>query len=436
MRKRAFLLMLAASTIFVFASFAADKPKATTETPQYGGTLTVRVGWVQTGTDSFDAIDAPGSAVTMWANPYKEFLAVGDVDKYGPRGSNAYSFGFQEFVPEQYLKGMLAKSWEWKNPNTLIFYVRDDAGIMWQANEKIGMKARPFTADDVYFSLNRYVNSIRGGSKGKGRTPFIDSVERGPGNQVIIHTSSYWADWSYLLAFGWCTPIYCPEEVAAGAADWRNTTGTGPFKIESYVAGSGATFVKNPNWWGTTTVNGKLYDNIPFVDKLVYPIIADESTAIAATRTGKIDLNMVVPLVYEKTLKSTAPKLVTKKFLGGTNLRLALNNKNEIFKNKNVRRALMMGTDLNSIAGALYGDGEIHTYPLITQDIYTPIDELPASQAELFKYDPVKAKKLLAEAGYPNGFNAEFIVVNNTTEQDLGAMIVEQWKSLGVNVNL
>lgn len=442
MIKKAFVsvLLLSALGMGLFAGGTSDGSKgaaaASDGTPQYGGTLTVRVGWVQIGTETFDAIDPAGSPVTMWANPYKEFLTVGDVDKYGPRGSKEYAFDLQEFVPEQYLKGMLAKSWEWKDPHTLIFYIRDDAGIMWQGNERIGMKPRPFTADDVYFSLTRYVNSIRGGSKGSGRTPFIDSVERGPGNQVIIRTNSYWADWSYLLAYGWCTPIYCPEEVKAGASDWRNTTGTGPFKIESYVAGSAATFVKNPDWWGSTTINGKVYDDIPFVDKLVYPIIADESTAIAATRTGKIDLNMVVPLVYEKTLKSSAPQLVMKKFLGGTNLRLAMHNKNEIFKNRNVRRALMIGTDLRGIAEALYGEGEIHTYPLITPDIYTPLDKLPPSQAELFKYDPDKARKMLADAGYPNGFNAEFIVTTNTTEQDLGAIIVDQWKKLGVNVTI
>jgi peptide/nickel transport system substrate-binding protein len=433
------MLLLLAIGVVVYAGGNADASKgsapasaASDGTPQYGGTLTLRVGWVQIGTDSFDALDGPGAAVTMWANPYKEFLAVGDIDKYGPRGNNAYSFMFQEFVPEEYLTGMLAKSWEWKDPKTLVFYVRDDEGVMWYGNERIGMKPRPFTTDDVYFSLDRYVKSIRGGN----RVPFVDSVERGPGNQVIIRSNSYWADWSYLLAYGWCTPIYCPEEVQAGASDWRNTTGTGPFKLESYVPGNAATFVKNPDWWGKVTINGKTYDDAPFIDKLIYPIIADESTAIAATRTGKIDINMVVPLMYEQTLKQSAPELVTKRFLGGTNLRLSLQNKNPILKNKNVRRALMIGTDLKGVAQALYGDGEIHTYPLITPGVYTPLDQLPSSQAELFKYDPDKAKKMLADAGYPNGFNLEFIVTNNITEQDLGAIIVDQWKKIGVNVSV
>ncbi len=437
MKRKLVVLAFALLAAIAFGSPTkeAAAPAAAEGTPQYGGTLTVRVGWVQNGTDSFDTIDPAGSPATLWANPYKEFLAVGDIEKYGPRGNNTYSFGFQEFVPEQYLKGMLAERWEWKDPKTLIFYVRENAGIMWQANERIGMKARPFTADDVYFSLNRYVNSIRGGKSGKGRTPFIESVERGPGNQVIVRTNSYWADWSYLLAFGWCTPIYAPEEVKAGASDWRNTTGTGPFMIQSYVPGSGATYVKNPNWWGTATVKGKVYDDVPFIDKLVFPIITDESTAIAATRTGQIDLNTMAPLQYESTLK-TNPNLIMKKFLAGTNLRLSLKNDSEYFSKKEVRRAVMIGTDLRAIAKALYGEGEIHTYPLITPDIYTPLDKLPPSQAELFVYDPKKAQSMLAAAGYPNGFSVEFIVDNSQTQQELGAMIVDQWKKFGVNVKL
>jgi len=439
--KRKVLILALVFTLAAAVGFAGGtkEPQATTAAaegiPQYGGTLTLRVGWVPNGTDSFDTLDPAGSPATLWANPYKEFLVVGDIEKYGPRGNNSYSFGLQEFVPEQYLKGMLAEKWEWKDPKTLVFYIRENAGIMWTGNDRIGMKARPFTADDVYFSLNRYKNSIRGGGSGKGRTPFVESIERGPGNQVIVRTNSYWADWSYLLAFGWTTPIYAPEEVKAGASDWKNTVGTGPFIIQSYVPGSGATYVKNPNWWGTTTIKGKVYDDIPFIDKLVFPIIADESTAVAATRTGQIDLNMMAPLQQEATLKA-APNLILKKFLAGTNLRLSLKNDSEYFRNRNVRRAVMIGTDLKAIAKSLYGDGEIHTYPLITPDIYTPLDKLPPSQAELFNYDPKKAQAMLAAEGYPNGFNVEFIIDNSVTQQELGAMIVDQWKKFGVNVKL
>ena len=187
--------------VLVLASFAyaggggQQQPQAASSdgTPQYGGTLTMRMDWMREGNTNWDTMDPSGYASSTWVNPFKEWLVIGDLEKYGPRGNNAYSFGFQEFTPEEFLKGALAKSWEWKDANTLIFYIRDDEGVMWYGNDRIGMKPRPFTADDAFFSLQRYINSPYGnnGKPNTGRTPFIDSIERGPGNQVIIRTNSY-----------------------------------------------------------------------------------------------------------------------------------------------------------------------------------------------------------------------------------------------------
>jgi peptide/nickel transport system substrate-binding protein len=80
-----------------------------------------------------------------------------------------------------------------------------------------------------------------------------------------------------------------PREVYdAGASDWRNHCGSGPFILTDFTAGAACTYVRNPNYWRTTTINGVEYET-PFIDTLVMPIIPDESTKLAALRTGKLD---------------------------------------------------------------------------------------------------------------------------------------------------
>ena len=59
--------------------------------------------------------------------------------------------------------------------------------------------------------------------------------------------------------------------------------------------------MRNSNYWGSTTINGKQY-KLPFVDSLVYPIMPDEATAIAALRTGKVDWWPTVPSSYDTSL--------------------------------------------------------------------------------------------------------------------------------------
>jgi peptide/nickel transport system substrate-binding protein len=111
------------------------------------------------------------------------------------------------------------------------------------------------------------------------------------------------------------------------------------------------------------------------------------------------------------------------------------------FKDQRVRRALMMATDFQSIKENLYGgEAEINVWPLLPQKgnehIYVPLEQLPDSAKELFSYNPEKAKALLAEAGYPNGFKTELIVQNITTDVDKAEIIKSMWAKVGVDVDL
>ncbi|MBI4283944.1 MAG: ABC transporter substrate-binding protein, partial [Chloroflexi bacterium] len=84
------------------------------------------------------------------------------------------------------------------------------------------------------------------------------------------------------------------------------------------------------------------------------------------------------------------------------------------FKDIRVRQALMMATDFQAIKNELYeGDADLLAWPVInqpeTKGAYRPLETLPPAVAALWKYNPEKAKQLLAEAGYPNGFKTKVV---------------------------
>jgi len=401
--------------------------------PQYGGRITGLVHCRGNYGDppSWDVADAMWFT-TMWVQPHLETLLVGDLDKYGPRGTGEYPFQLHWYVPEEFLKGMLAESWE-VSPDRIVFHIRK--GVNWTGNANIGMGPRELTAEDVAFSLNRYYDSPTGGPSILSNVTSIYAE----GDTVVVETSGYNATWPNFLGIGsGFAVIYPPEMVEAGASEWKNAVGTGPFILTDYVVGSQATWKRNPYYWDTTTINGKEYQ-LPFIDEFVAPLIPDVATQIAALRTGKLDYSLRVAIEYVDTLAATSPDLIRVTFPGGETRRLALQTStSEYFTKRDVRRAMMIGTDLEAIRNALWPDGIIHAYPLMRESgaAFTPLEELPPEARELYDYNPEKAKQMLADAGYPNGFEVEVVCQTVPVQMDLGALIVDQWSRIGVTVNL
>ena len=95
---------------------------------------------------------------------------------------------------------------------------------------------------------------------------------------------------------------------------------------------------------------------------------------------------------------------------------------------------MMIGTDFTTIANLVYGGGEILAWPVNkTIPEYTPLNQLPAADQELYTYDPVKAKQIIADAGYPNGFPIQInIPANNNQARDEADAMVSMWAKIGV----
>jgi len=107
------------------------------------------------------------------------------------------------------------------------------------------------------------------------------------------------------------------------------------------------------------------------------------------------------------------------------------------FDDLRVRRAMMMATDFNAITNQLFGgEADLLGWPLTNQPglkiAYLPLSEAPASVQELWKYNPDKAKQLLVDAGYPNGFKTKLTV--DARYADDMSIIQSMWAKVGVNV--
>ncbi len=391
------------TTTAAITSAAPKTTAAPSNEPVYGGTFQVLMTYGTTPY-AWDPADCDWYQAYL-CGPVYENLMMGDVYK-GPRGTNQFAFTHPEWIPDEFLTGMLAENWE-VTGNQIIWHLRK--GVMWQGKTGV-MAAREFVAKDAELALKRYMVSPK---SSVGRFNWADSLTATDKYTLVLQYNAFSADWAYLLGWGWATQIEPPETVAApngGASNWQNVTGTGPFALTDYVTGSSLTYIKNPNYWGTAKVGGKEY-KIPFVDKMVYLIIADETTRLAALRTAKVDISMGVSWKFKETLTKTNPELLTYHILSQSDWLVSMPLDKKPWGDIKVRQAMSMALDRAAISKNPEWEPTdkpmLVNYPMgasYPESVFTPLEKLPPDVAEQFTLNIDKSKKLLADAGFPNGF--------------------------------
>ena len=425
MKTKIAILLLPFLMAFTFA-LAAEKP-------QYGGTLTYCGEFCGAGPTNFNSPDGADPWVTWnYTSPFIPHLMTGDFEKYGPRGTNEFSFQYEGWVPQKYLKGEVLESWELQ-PDGLTVVVKIRKGIMWNGNPNLGMKPRELNSYDVVLSTNKAISAPHA----KARFGFLDYVTPVDKYTLQYKMNKYEADWWFYLFESYMGGVMPVEVWESGdPGNWKNAVGsdTRPFIITNYEPDVGVYYKKNPNYRYKTTIDGKAY-KIPFVDELAQPIIPDESTRVAALRTGKVDIWPFNPLLYEESLKKSAPELIMNKLDYGADIAFIRSAGHPILSKKAVRQALHMAIDYDTLIPSVYGDGYANAYPIPPGlEEYTPVDQLPAEAKKLFKHNPEKAKQMIVDAGYPNGFSTSVVVGSNPIMNDSLAMVKNYWKAIGVNL--
>lgn len=410
----------------------ADLPEPSpADQPIYGGKLNIGTLYVTLSALSWDPADWAWKS-NHDAGVIREQLFAGDLDKAVSRGG-PFQFIAEGYLPQDGIRGELAESWDWEDPLTL--FVRLRPGIMFQRVPGV-MEARELVADDVVFTYNYLASSPR-------RIPayfdHIDAVEARDAHTVVFRFNTFNAEWDYRFGWGYYSGIIPAEAASIDQRDWRKLVGTGPFRLSRYVQGNVQTYRRNPDYWDHETIGGRQF-KIPFVDEVNYRIIKDEATFLTGIRTGKLDILEAIRWIAVDHLKETTPELKWQRWLSTLGQSIVLRNDVKPFDDIRVRRALNMAVDQREIVRVFYGGhAELLAFPQHPDfgPYYQPLEEMPASVQELFDYAPDKAKQLLAEAGFPNGFDITVDVCSCTPDHmDLLPLIADYWQKIGVRVTI
>ena len=413
-------------------SLGSASALAQAEKPQTGGTLNIGMVYYTLSPLSWDPADWAWKFGQDTGLMYEQLFA-GDLSKAKSRGGK-HAFVADSWLPSDAIRGELAESWKVMD-NPFRVEVKLRKGVMFP--EKPGvMKSRELVADDVVFSYYRLDKSPK---KIPTYYDHVDKVEAKDKHTVLFTFKNYNAEWDYRFGWGYYSGIVPKEVSDAGAGNWKNANGTGPFQLTDYVQGNAATFSKNPIYWDKEKIGG-VDHKLPFVDKITYRTIKDEATMMTALRTGKVDLVEAIRWSAVDELKKNAPALKWKRWVATGGVFVAMRVDTKPFDDIRVRRALNMAVNKQEIVKSYYGgNAELFGYPMHPDYVgyYETLDQMPNAAQELFAYNPEKAKALLAEAGFPKGFSFKVQVCACSPDQmDLLPLVAAYLEKVGVKVEI
>ena len=413
-------------------TLACSGANAQAEKPQYGGTLNIGNVYVTLSPLTWDPADWAWKFGQDTGAMYEQLFAA-DLNKSIRKGGK-HAFITDAWLPSDAIRGELAESWKTMD-NPFRVEVKLRKGVMFPDKPGV-MKARELVADDVVYSYTRL-----DGSKKKIPTYFdhVEKVEAIDKHTVLFTFKNYNAEWDYRFGWGYYSGIVPKEVSDAGAGNWKNANGTGPFVLADYVQGNAVTYARNNAYWDKETIAGQAY-KLPFVDKLVYRTIKDEASFLTALRTAKLDVLEAIRWSAVDELKKNAPALKWKRWVdtGGTFLALRVDTKP--FDDIRVRRALNMAVNKQEIVASYYaGNAVLLGYPMHPDytGYYETLDKMPLAAQELFVYNPDKARALLAEAGYPKGFTFKTQVCScSPNEMDLIPLVAAYLEKVSVKMEI
>jgi peptide/nickel transport system substrate-binding protein len=408
------------------------------EVPQYGGTLNMMQGLDIQGFDH--ALYTRGFLNNVYL--VNDTMVVGDWSR-GLAGTGEIDWAMSSQKRIDYTIGELAESFEILDPSTIVFHVRHGVHFSLDPNFEASrlVNGREMTGDDVAFSLDRHIHSPMSYLAITDPTmPKNTTVTQTDAWTVAVETGLFNLDPLWLMLGE--REIW-PKEVIekyGDVNDWRNQVGNGPFMMTDFVLGSSAIFTRNNNYWQKDPVGAGKGNQLPYVDSVRILVITDTSSQQAALRTGKIELLSGLSYDNYAELMKTSPQLQYHKYIQGPNaISMRLDKPDLPFKDIRVRQALMMAIDYEEIIESYFnGEAEILAWPLANikgyDKAYMPLEEMPQSVQALYTYNPEQAKKLLAEAGYPNGFKTQIITTSAYT--DYLSIYENMWAEVGVELNL
>ncbi|MCC6471827.1 MAG: twin-arginine translocation pathway signal [Alphaproteobacteria bacterium] len=378
------------ATVAIIASAAGSWPMcaAAQQAPKMGGTL--RYGTV-TEVASLDPHVYVGSAWKVLIEAIYSPL-VG----YDAKGK---------------IVSRLAERWETPDAKTTVFHLRK--GVTFH-------DGTPFSAEDVKFSLDRIMDQKTGATLRTNLAGVTVSVV--DANTVKLATAEPNATLLSILALPEAA-IVSKKWIEGGPNVKVQANGTGPFVLKAYEPSVRALLEKNTKYF----IKGQ-----PYLNAVEFKMIKSDDARVNALRTNAVDMIDFVPWKDIDTLRRVANLTVDSS--GGAFMNLWFNATRKPYDDVRVRKAFAYAIDRAAISkAAFFGHGTPIEGPPTTSDSPYYNKDL----AKTYKYDPARAKALLAEAGYAKGFEFEFLVFQGLGIYTSTAQIVQaNLKDVGINAKI
>ncbi len=335
----------------------------------------------------------------------------------------------KNWYEDQKMAPGLAERWERPERHTYVFYLRKNA--TWH-------DGRPFTAADVVHTI---------GHLKENRGKVSDSSYA-----VNIAAAEALDSYAVRLTLNLPNPEFLNElyqieiiakHVAESGKQLENTAiGTGPFTLREFETSTGFKVARNPNYWlkDPASASGQ---SMPYIDGIVGHSLADRGTVIAAFAADNLDMMNAEDKVQFSTIQGLRPGLTFERFYGQYSFGGFFAMDAPPFNDVRVRRAINLAADRQAmIQNATFGEGIINppgTYGW-KKGYAIPQDELlklPGYNPETKQQDIAQAKRLLLDAGYPNGFAAKVSYGSaSTNPKPIAEVLASQMQQIGVNLTL
>ena len=393
-----------------------------------------------------NALLALGLAAGLAAGPAEaqnvfRFAFQGDIKSLDPYSlKESFTIGMHGAIYESLVTRdknlkfapQLAESWETPEPTRWRFHLRK--GVKFHDGS-------PFTADDVIFSANRvrapgsnFQTNVPGDAEFVKVDDYTVDMKLKTPNPIAIAQFSTW----YIMSKSWAEKNNAvqPSPPTATSPSYAalHENGTGPFVVAEHQPGVRTVFKKFPGYWGKVESN---------IDEAVFTTIGNSATRVAALLSGEVDWIDPVPLQDQPRVESSGNAVV----MAGPELRTiflgmdqgrdelkdsSVKGKNP-FKDKRVREAFYLAIDEDTIAKRVMRGQATPSAILIAPSLYERSGEFKRPA-----YDPKKAKALLTEAGYPDGFSLTMDCPNDryVNDEAICQAVVSMLARVGVKVNL
>jgi len=295
----------------------------------------------------------------------------------------------------------------------------DASGLVWTFKLRSGVTfhdGTPFNADAVVANFARHLDVKRGlAASGRLRT-FIDSVSKIDDNTVQFKLKKPYPAFLKLLTSGPCLMV-SPTADKSGTLDSK-AVGTGPYKLVQYKTGEYVLEEKYPGYWGKSSGP----------EDIKWTWSAEPSVMNMALQAGEADVINPVPPQFAKLLKNN-PKFTLHESQGASVFWVALNTQLKPLDDVRVRQALNFATDKDGLVRAIMSG-----YATPANSPLAPVTPGYDKTLNPYPFNIDKAKELLKEAGYPNGFSMSIAVQG--ADARIGQVLQSMWAKIGVKLDV